>query len=123
MEVVSTTTEGERCGVQWRLTGTFAGPGHVRRRRAHRPPVELEGFDLLTVRDGLIQSNDAFTDSMTFAAPDRDDAAAGLARRAAHDGRLQREDAPDRRLPAARPSSSPRACGSCRASRAAATCT
>ena len=27
MEVVSTTTEGERCGVQWRLSGTFAGPG------------------------------------------------------------------------------------------------
>src|ERR1700682_5235970 len=27
MQVVSTTAEGERCGVQWRLTGTFAGPG------------------------------------------------------------------------------------------------
>ena len=26
-EIVSTTTEGERCGVQWKLTGTFAGPG------------------------------------------------------------------------------------------------
>ena len=36
MEVVSTTTEGERCGVQWRLTGTFAGPGQLRRRRADR---------------------------------------------------------------------------------------
>jgi len=30
-------------------------------------PIELEGFDLLTVRGGLIQSNDAFTDSMSFA--------------------------------------------------------
>jgi glyoxylase-like metal-dependent hydrolase (beta-lactamase superfamily II) len=29
--------------------------------------VELEGCDLLTVRDGLIQSNDAFSDGMTFA--------------------------------------------------------
>jgi len=29
--------------------------------------VALEGFDLITVRDGLIQSNDAFTDSMSFA--------------------------------------------------------
>src|ERR1700689_408778 len=27
IQVVSTTSEGERCGVQWRLTGTFAGPG------------------------------------------------------------------------------------------------
>ncbi len=72
MQVVSTTTEGERCGVQWRLTR------HVRRARAasaasRRPatPVEIEGFDLLTVRDGLIQSNDAFTDSMTLRAADR----------------------------------------------------
>jgi hydroxyacylglutathione hydrolase len=67
MQVVSTTTEGERCGVQWRLTGTFAGPGHFGGIAPTGMPVELEGFDLLTVRDGLVQSNDAFTDSMTFA--------------------------------------------------------
>jgi glyoxylase-like metal-dependent hydrolase (beta-lactamase superfamily II)/predicted ester cyclase len=67
MQVVSTTTEGERCGVQWRLTGTFAGPGHFGGVAPTGNPIELEGFDLLTVRDGSIQSNDAFTDSMTFA--------------------------------------------------------
>jgi hydroxyacylglutathione hydrolase len=67
MQVVSTTTEGERCGVQWRLTGTFAGPGHFGGIAPTGLPVELEGFDLLTVRGGLIQSNDAFTDSMSFA--------------------------------------------------------
>ena len=26
-ELLDTTTEGERCAVRWRLTGTFAGPG------------------------------------------------------------------------------------------------
>ena len=67
MEVVSTTSQGERCGVQWRLTGTFAGPAHFNGVAPTGNPIELEGFDLLTVRDGLIQSNDAFTDSMTFA--------------------------------------------------------
>jgi len=70
MQVVSTTAEGERCGVQWRLTGTFAGAGGSKYFGGVAPtgnPIELEGFDLLTVRDGLIQSNDAFTDSMTFA--------------------------------------------------------
>ncbi len=67
MQVVSTTTEGERCGVQWRLTGTFAGPGHFGGVAPTGLPVELEGFDLLSVRGGLIQSNDAFTDSMSFA--------------------------------------------------------
>ena len=67
MQVVSTTSEGERCGVQWRLTGTFAGPGGFGGVAPTGAPIELEGFDLLTVRDGLIVSNDAFTDSMTFA--------------------------------------------------------
>jgi hydroxyacylglutathione hydrolase len=67
MQVLSSTSEGDRCGVHWRLTGTFAGPGSFGGVAPTGSPVELEGFDLLTVRDGLIQSNDAFTDSMTFA--------------------------------------------------------
>jgi glyoxylase-like metal-dependent hydrolase (beta-lactamase superfamily II)/ketosteroid isomerase-like protein len=67
MQVVSTTCETERCGVHWRLTGTFAGPGRFGGVAPTGNPIVLEGFDLLTVRDGLIQSNEAFTDSMTFA--------------------------------------------------------
>jgi glyoxylase-like metal-dependent hydrolase (beta-lactamase superfamily II)/predicted ester cyclase len=67
MEVVSTTSQDDRCGVQWRLTGTFAGPGSFGGVSPTGSPLTIEGFDLLTVRDGLIQSNDAFTDSMTFA--------------------------------------------------------
>ncbi|HEX3517672.1 MAG TPA: MBL fold metallo-hydrolase [Solirubrobacteraceae bacterium] len=67
MEVVSTTTEQDRCGVQWRMTGTFAGPSHLGGIAPTGSPLQLEGFDLITVRDGLIQSNDAFTDSMTSA--------------------------------------------------------
>jgi glyoxylase-like metal-dependent hydrolase (beta-lactamase superfamily II)/ketosteroid isomerase-like protein len=67
MQVISTTSEGERCGVQWRLTGTFAGPGSFGGFEPTGNPIVLEGFDLFSVRDGLIQSNDAFTDSMTFA--------------------------------------------------------
>jgi glyoxylase-like metal-dependent hydrolase (beta-lactamase superfamily II)/predicted ester cyclase len=67
MQIVSTTTEADRCGVQWRLTGTFAGPGSFAGVAPTGNPIELEGFDLITVRDGLIESNDAFSDSMTFA--------------------------------------------------------
>jgi hydroxyacylglutathione hydrolase len=67
MQVVSTTSEAERCGVHWRATGTFAGPGGFGGVTPTGSPIELEGFDLLSVRDGLIQGNDAFTDSMTFA--------------------------------------------------------
>ncbi|MCW3067911.1 MAG: beta-lactamase domain protein [Solirubrobacterales bacterium] len=67
MEIVSTTSEEDRCGVHWRMTGTFAGPGSFGGVAPTGNPVVLEGFDLITVRDGLIESNDAFTDSMTFA--------------------------------------------------------
>jgi hydroxyacylglutathione hydrolase len=67
MQVISTTTEAERCGVHWRLTGTFAGPGQLSGIAPTGQRVELEGFDLLRVRDGLIHSNDAFSDTATFA--------------------------------------------------------
>ncbi|HWX45145.1 MAG TPA: MBL fold metallo-hydrolase [Solirubrobacteraceae bacterium] len=63
-ELVSTTTEGERCAVQWRLTGTFAGPGNFSGIAPTGHPLVLEGVDVLTVRGGLVHSNDAFTDTM-----------------------------------------------------------
>ncbi len=66
VEVLSTTSEDDRCAVQWRFTGTFAGPGKLGGVAPTGDPVVLEGLDLFTVRDGLIQSNDAFTDTMTL---------------------------------------------------------
>jgi glyoxylase-like metal-dependent hydrolase (beta-lactamase superfamily II)/ketosteroid isomerase-like protein len=68
VEILSTTTEGDRCALQWRFSGTFAGPG-AGSFGALQPtgdPITLEGVDLLTVRDGLIQCNDAFTDTLAF---------------------------------------------------------
>jgi glyoxylase-like metal-dependent hydrolase (beta-lactamase superfamily II)/predicted ester cyclase len=67
MEIVSTTSEAERCAVQWRIRGTFSGPGTFAGIAPTDNPIVLEGCDLLRVEDGLIQSNDAFSDSMTFA--------------------------------------------------------
>src|SRR5258707_1465553 len=66
MEVVSTTSEGDRCGVHWRLRGTFAGPGSFGGGTPTGKVLDIEGFDLLSVRDGLIQPNHAFTGSLTF---------------------------------------------------------
>ncbi len=64
MQIVETTTQDERCVAHWRLTGTFAGPGGLSGVAPTGDRLELEGLDMLTVRDGLIQSNDAFTDTM-----------------------------------------------------------
>jgi hydroxyacylglutathione hydrolase len=65
-QIVSTTTEGDRCGVQWRLTGTFAGPGMLNGVAPTGHPLTLEGVDLLTVSDGLIESNEVFLDTMAL---------------------------------------------------------
>jgi glyoxylase-like metal-dependent hydrolase (beta-lactamase superfamily II)/predicted ester cyclase len=65
VEIVSTTTEGERCALHWRFSGTFAGPGSFNGFAPTGHRMELEGVDVLTVRDGLIVSNDAFTDTMS----------------------------------------------------------
>lgn len=65
-EVVSATAQDERCAVQWRLSGTFAGPGSLNGLRPTGDRVELEGIDLLTIKDGLIHGNDAFPDSLAF---------------------------------------------------------
>lgn len=64
--VVATTVQKERAVVRWELEGTFAGAafGGIEPTGAR---VRLEGLDELTVRDGLIQENNAFADGMTFA--------------------------------------------------------
>jgi glyoxylase-like metal-dependent hydrolase (beta-lactamase superfamily II)/predicted ester cyclase len=66
IEILSTTGQGERCAVQWRLTGTFAGPGQFGGLAPTGDRVTLEGLDLITVRDDLIHSIDAFLDTMAI---------------------------------------------------------
>jgi hydroxyacylglutathione hydrolase len=67
MQLISTITEGERCAAHWRITGTFAGPGHFGGIAPTGDRVDLEGLDVLIVRDGRIERIDGFTDTMTFA--------------------------------------------------------
>jgi glyoxylase-like metal-dependent hydrolase (beta-lactamase superfamily II)/predicted ester cyclase len=62
--VVSTTTEGDRCAVQWSLSGTFAGPGTLGGIAPTGDRVAIDGIDLLRISDGLIQGNDAYPDSI-----------------------------------------------------------
>lgn len=67
MEVLGTTAEADRCAVHWRIKGTFAGPGTFSGVAPTGDPVQLEGVDVLTIRDGLVQANDAFPDGLGFA--------------------------------------------------------
>jgi glyoxylase-like metal-dependent hydrolase (beta-lactamase superfamily II)/predicted ester cyclase len=65
-EVISTTTQDERCAVQYRISGTFAGPGTLSGIQPTGARFVVEGVDLLTVSDGLIQANEAFPDSIAI---------------------------------------------------------
>ncbi len=65
-EIVSVTTQDERCAVQYRISGTFAGPGTLNGIQPTGDRFAVEGIDLLTVKDGLIQSNEAFPDSIAL---------------------------------------------------------
>jgi predicted ester cyclase len=60
-ELRAVVADGDRVVVQWRANGTFTGmPFQGIRPTGGR--VELEGVDLLLVRDGLIQHNDSYWD-------------------------------------------------------------
>jgi hydroxyacylglutathione hydrolase len=65
--VEAMVAEGERVAVRWNATGTFAGASPFQGIAPTGAPVRMAGFDLLTVRDGLIVENDAFSDGMGFA--------------------------------------------------------
>jgi predicted ester cyclase len=80
LEVRSMVTEGDQVAVHWRASGTFDGDRKFQGFTPNGRPVELEGLDLLTVEDGRIVSNYAYTNGMEFARqvgamPARDSAA------------------------------------------------
>ena len=104
-EVLEMLTEGERTTVRWRGHATFAGPGRFQGFEPNGEQVVMEGCDVVTVRDGLIQHNDAYIDGIGVARqlgllpPTGSAAEAQLARLANTRTRLQawrRGSAPER---------------------------
>jgi steroid delta-isomerase-like uncharacterized protein len=78
-EVLDVVAARNQAAVRWHSTGTFCG-GPFMGVEPTGARIELEGLDLLTVTDGLIQRNDAYYDGTQFARqigmlPARDSAA------------------------------------------------
>jgi glyoxylase-like metal-dependent hydrolase (beta-lactamase superfamily II)/predicted ester cyclase len=78
-EVLDIVAARNQAAVRWRSSGTFCG-GPFMGVEPTGSRIELEGIDLLTVVDGLIQRNDAYYDGTQFARqigmlPPRDSAA------------------------------------------------
>ncbi|HSI81694.1 MAG TPA: ester cyclase [Solirubrobacterales bacterium] len=67
IEVLDVVGAGELAAVRWRVTGTFTGPARFEGLAPTGARVEVEGCDMLTVRDGLIHSNHAYTNGAELA--------------------------------------------------------
>ena len=66
-EVIETTASRSRVAVRWRARGTFAGPGAFQGFAPNGGRIDIEGCDVLTIADELIQRNDAYLDSGSIA--------------------------------------------------------
>jgi steroid delta-isomerase-like uncharacterized protein len=63
LEIVETTAARARVAVRWRARGTFAGPGRFQGLEPNGARIAIEGCDVVSAADGLIQRNDAYLDS------------------------------------------------------------
>ena len=61
-EILDVIASGRRVAVRWRARGTFAGPGVFQGFEPNGARLDLEGCDVVTVGDELIQHNDAYLD-------------------------------------------------------------
>ena len=55
-EVLEITTEDDRAAVRWRAKGTFDGTTRFEGIEPNGAVIEMEGVDLLTIRDGKLVS-------------------------------------------------------------------
>jgi steroid delta-isomerase-like uncharacterized protein len=67
MVVEDMVAYGDKAAVRWSATGTFTGEGRFEGLTATGARVELEGLDLLTIKDGKIVENRAYTNAMEMA--------------------------------------------------------
>lgn len=66
LEVLDLVAQDDKVVVRWRSTGTFCG-APFQGIEANGSRLALEGCDMLTIENGLIQRNDAYYDGAQFA--------------------------------------------------------
>jgi len=60
MEIIEIVAAGEKAAVRWRADGSFSGDTNFEGLAPNGSRVEVQGCDVLTVRDGRIHHNDAY---------------------------------------------------------------
>ncbi|MSO41806.1 MAG: hypothetical protein EXQ70_07955 [Solirubrobacterales bacterium] len=67
MEIVELIPADEHATVRWSATGTFTGPVRFEGLEATGASLEMEGLDLLTIRDGKIREVRAYMNATEMA--------------------------------------------------------
>jgi predicted ester cyclase len=65
--VVDVVADDERAAVRWRATGTFNGTGRFEGMVPTGASIEVEGCDILTIRDGKLVSLEAYLNGAELA--------------------------------------------------------
>jgi steroid delta-isomerase-like uncharacterized protein len=66
-EVLDVLATGEKAAVHWHATGTFSGTGRFEGLAPNGGRVDVQGCDVLTVRDGKVIHNDAYMNGAEMA--------------------------------------------------------
>jgi steroid delta-isomerase-like uncharacterized protein len=66
-EILVVIAEDERAAVRWRLTGTFDGSAQFEGIDPTGAKIDITGCDVLTIRNGKIQRNDAYLNGAQMA--------------------------------------------------------
>jgi predicted ester cyclase len=66
-EILSLAASGQNAACRWRVTGTFTGPGRFQGLAPTGHRIVMEGCDMLTVEDGQIVENHAYTNGAELA--------------------------------------------------------
>jgi hydroxyacylglutathione hydrolase len=66
-ELLDLVSQGEQAAVRWRARGTFAGPGSFLGFEPNGARADLEGMDLVWIRDGKIQRLEAYMNGAQLA--------------------------------------------------------
>jgi steroid delta-isomerase-like uncharacterized protein len=67
MEILDVLATGEKVAVRWHATGRFDGNAHFEGLAPNGASVDIQGCDVLTIRNGRIQRNDAYMNGAEMA--------------------------------------------------------
>jgi predicted ester cyclase len=67
MEILDVMTTGDKAAVRWHATGRFDGEGRFEGLLPNGASVDVQGCDVLTIREGRIHRNDAYMNGAEMA--------------------------------------------------------